>query len=274
MRLKALLNLCFLPYLKPLLPLHEQAGQQPDNLCGPYWVALLLQTYAGLSVSPVEVAIAAATLLPSQGDPTDWLPPGATSHLGPDYDKIPTIPDASVAGTAIAGLVQAISTLSQGKFALLPLQAKDWGLALQAVWHLCQTYPDWPIAPLLNLHAGCLWGSCVSPLQAMTYLEGSDIVPPPPDWAVGHFALLAGQVQAEARFLYALLDTYPHFGWGGLHLQPSAAIAQSLHRPQQETDGGLALFVPEAARSRLVPHLIQAGLQIAPWDNGSPFCPE
>ncbi|NER82112.1 MAG: hypothetical protein F6K42_21640, partial [Leptolyngbya sp. SIO1D8] len=45
------LNLSLFPYLEPLLPLHEKTGQQPDNLCGPYWVSLLLQAYGGLLVS-------------------------------------------------------------------------------------------------------------------------------------------------------------------------------------------------------------------------------
>ncbi|MGD1928969.1 MAG: hypothetical protein ACFB12_08660 [Leptolyngbyaceae cyanobacterium] len=270
-----MLDLALLPYLKSLLPLHAKAGAQPDNLCGPYWIGLLLQTY-GISVSAVEVAIAAATVLPSQGNPTDWLPAGATSRQGRHYDQIPTVPNVDAAGTAIIGLMQATEQLSQGRFSLLPLTTDDWAAGLQTVWQLCQAQPEYQAIPLLNVHTSYFWGSKLTPLQAMTYLAGGTIPPPPPDWRVGHFALLAGQLQGPVQSLYALLDTYPQFGWQGLHLQPPIAVSQSLARPQQSDQGGLALFVETAWRSRLADAITRAGLHIEPWDNGSPapFCPE
>ena len=270
-----MLNLTLLPYLKSLLPLHEKAGSQPDNLCGPYWVALLLQAYGELSVSAVEVAIAAATVLPSQGNSADWLPPGATSRLGTNYDQIATVPNIDEAGTSITGLMQATEKLSQGQFSLLPLTTDDWAAGLQTVWQLCQTHPEYQAIPLLNAHTRYFWGSRLTPLQVMTYLEGDPVTPPPPDWNVGHFALLAGHLQGPAQSLYALLDTYPQFGWQGLHLQPPIAVAQSLARPQQRDQGGLALFVATALRSHLVASIAQSGLRIEPWNNGSPapFCP-
>ena len=94
-----------LPYLESLLAVYETQNQQPDNLCGPYWISLLLQAYGKMAVSPVEVAIAASTLLPSRGDPADWLPPGATSLLGPGYQTIPTVAEAEICGTSIQGLM-------------------------------------------------------------------------------------------------------------------------------------------------------------------------
>ncbi|MEM9265246.1 MAG: hypothetical protein AAGA46_06945, partial [Cyanobacteria bacterium P01_F01_bin.13] len=93
---------------------------------------------------------------------------------------------------------------------------------------------------------------------------------PPTDWSVGHFNLLIGAVQQDTNRLYALLDTYPQFGWQGLHLQPLTAISQSLHRPQQNTQGGVALFVSEEWRSEIEQMVTQKGLKISAWDNGSP----
>lgn len=261
-------NLDCLPFLEHLLPFHAKAGQQPDNLCGPYWVALLLNAYSGRAVSAVDVAIAASTVVPSTGNPADWLPAGASSRPGASYETIPTDPDVAKSGTSITGLMRAAEVLSQGKFCLLPLRSQDWELGLKAIWDLCQAHSE--IVPLLNIHTRYCWGSRLTPLQAIAYLAGQSIIPPAPDWSVGHFALLAGRLQGRANTLYALLDTYPHFGWEGMHLQPPTAVALALSRPDLATAGGVAVFMQAKARSRLESLLIQSGLQIALWDNGSP----
>lgn len=264
------LTLELLPYLESLLRLHEKAGQQPDNLCGPYWVSLLLQAYGEFSVSAVEVAIAASTVLPSQGNPADWLPPGASSRLGIGYEQIKTVPNIEECGTSAIGLIRATEQISQGRFCLVPLQTEDWVEGLPNVWHLCQTHPDWNAVPLLNAHTSYFQSSKLTPLELFNYLQQRGRSPSPPDWSVGHFALLIGQLRAQVHTLYALLDTYPHFGWNGLHMQPDDAIAQSLSRPQQSTQGGVALFVKTDWRSHIQEHAIQKGFQITPWNNGSP----
>lgn len=120
-----------------------------------------------------------------------------------------------------------------------------------AVWDLCQTHPDWQVVPILNSHTSYFWGSTLTPLQVLAHLEGKAIAPPPADWDVGHFALLVGQLQGKANALYSLMDTYPHFGWNGLHLQPPEALAQSLHRPNQTTQGGIGLFMATGVRSHI-----------------------
>lgn len=264
------LQLDLLPYINPLLELHHQIGQQPDNLCGPYWIALLLGAYGGLSVTAIEVAIAASTVLPSVGSPRDWLPPQANSQLGPGYDTIPTLPDIEQCGTSITGLVQATKQLSQSRFCLLPLKTINWLEGLAIVWDLCQTRAEWQVVPLLNPHTSYLWGSRLTPMALSSYLQTGKISPPPPDWSVGHFSLLTGQLQGNDHSLYAVLDTYPAFGWDGLHLQPPQALAQALHRPQQKTNGGIALFFATERRTEIEHLVVNAGLETAVWDNGSP----
>lgn len=265
-----LFNLTLFPHLKALLPLHEKAGQQPDNLCGPYWLALLLQAYGQFSVSAVDVALAASTLLPSQGHPASWLPAGATSRVGAGYDRIPTVPDLDACGTAIAGLIHATAKLSESRFCLLPLQTEDWVAGLATLFDLCHTHPNWQAVPLLNLHTRYLWGSQLTPHQLFTHLQGETMPPPPADWNVGHFALLAGHLQSDRASLYAILDTYPHFGWQGLHLQPPDALAQSLQRPDLPIQGGIALFIRTELKPQITPFLAPANIQIATWDNGTP----
>jgi len=264
------LTLTLFPYLKALLPRHAAAGQQPDNLCGPYWVALLLQAYGQFSVSAVEVALAAATVLPSQGNPESWLPPGTPSRSGAGYDRIPTHHDLTICGTAITGLLRATEQLSQGRFCLLPLQTDDWAAGLAPLFDLCYTHPEWQAVPLLNVHTRFFWGTQLTPPQLLAYLHTPPPIPPPADWSVGHFALLAGHLQGPENAFYAVLDTYPHFGWQGLHLQPTDALAQSLQRPNLPSQGGIALFVTAAARSQISLFLEKAGYRVEPWDNGTP----
>ncbi|MEO0541418.1 MAG: hypothetical protein AAFZ80_11225 [Cyanobacteria bacterium P01_A01_bin.105] len=257
-------TLDLLPYLAPLLT----RPQQPDNLCGPYWIALLLQCLGGRSVSVVEVAIAAQTLLPDSDGP--WTPPGALSVTGEGYSQITTTSAVTKCGTSLVGLMRATQQLSQGEFCLLPLRMQSWEAGLADLLRLCQIYPDWQLVPLLNSHTGYFWGSHLALADLFRYLQTGERAAPAADWSVGHFALLAGQLQGQAARLYAVLDTYPHFGWQGLHLQPGDVIARSLARPRQATEGGIALFIAAEVRSRVEQAVTALGAQVAPWDNGTP----
>ncbi|MEM9806141.1 MAG: hypothetical protein AAF959_12745 [Cyanobacteria bacterium P01_D01_bin.56] len=264
------INLNLFPYLEPLLTVHQNNNQQPDNLCGPYWIALLLNAYGSLNVTAVDVAIAASTILPNHGHPSHWIPSNASSLQSNNYNQIPTHPDLNICGTSITGLMHATKTLSKSQFSLIPLQTPNWQTGLSTILKLCQTHPDWQIIPLLNPHTSYLWGTHPSPLTLISHLQSKPISPPPTDWSVGHFNLIIGAVQQTNNTFYALLDTYPQFGWQGLHLQPPEPLSQSLHRPQQNTQGGLALFVKTEIRSKVEDIIIQNGFEIAVWNNGTP----
>ncbi|MGF1520928.1 MAG: hypothetical protein ACFBSF_01235 [Leptolyngbyaceae cyanobacterium] len=264
------LSLVWWPYLLPLLQRYESVGQQPDNLCGPYWISLLLQVYGELSLSAVDVAIAANTVLPNHGDAADWVPSGARPRQGPGYDRIPTCSDRAMCGTSATGLIRATEHLSQGHFCLLPLQIEDWLTGLRELLALCLAHPDWQVIPILNVHTRHFWGSQLTPLELFTYLETGQLIPPPTDWNVGHFALLVGQVRGQAASLYVVLDTYPHFGENGLHRQPADALVRSLQRPHDKTQGGVLLFMKAEVQSQVRAILEATGFQITAWDNGSP----
>lgn len=275
------LTLDFLPGINALFDRHGQVGQQPDNLCGPYWVSMLLQTYGKYPVSAVDVAQAAATVLPSQGNPSDWIPSGATSRQENGYNSIPTVSNIDECGTSVAGLIEATENLSQGLFSLLPIQpdlqlecqAEHWKSALDTLVQICQAHSPWGAVPLLNSHTSYFWNSRLTPADVTQFLQTGRAPATNPDWAVGHFALLVGHLQGHAHRLYAILDTYPQFGWNGLHLQPPSAIAQSLLRPHQSTQGGILLFIKSKDKSHIQQVMEQRGFHIAVWNNGTPFCP-
>lgn len=282
------LALDFLPGIDSLLSRYETVGQQPDNLCGPYWISLLLQTYGQISLSAVDVAKAASTILPNRGNPLDWVPPGAISRTGEGYSSIPTIQNIEACGTSVDGLIYATKTLSQERFCLLPLQinswTNSWESGIDKIMQLCHNHPNWEMLPLLNVHTSYFWHSQLSLSEVVLYLASGKEPSTASEWSVGHFALLVGQAQVRSQHpthslthnlthsLCAILDTYPQFGWNGLHLQPPSAIAQSLHRPQQSTDGGILLFIKTSDRPQIAKEITQKGFQIASWDNGTPFC--
>ena len=259
------------PYLEPLFKLHQHNNQQPDNLCGPYWISLLLDAYGQITVSAVDVAIAASTILPNHGDSSCWLPPNTRSLQGIGYEQISTSSELTICGTAITGLIHATQTLSQGKFCLIPLQTSNWQDGLSTLSKLCHLYPSWQAIPLLNPHTSYLWGTTPSPLTILSHLQSKQNLTPPTDWSVGHFNLLIGGLQQNDHTLYTLLDTYPQFGWQGMHLQPPSALGQSLHRPQHETQGGLALFVSAEFRAEIERVVTENGFSVSAWDNGSPM---
>lgn len=255
-----------LPGISKILDEHEQAGQQPDNLCGPYWVSILLRSH-GVFVTPEEIAQRAGSILPT-GDPTSWLPQDAPSHQ--DYAlSLPVTDDLEHAGTSAQGLMQAVAEVSQSAYALLPLQA-DWTAdRLLTLLQICQNHADWSAIPLCNLRTGHLWGSHLDINEAIAYLDGQPIHPPAPDWNVGHFLTIAGTIKGRSNTLLWVGDTYPIFGWRGYHLQPADAIAEALNRGDSY-EGGIFLFVAAQHQEPMAQLAETQGFQVEVWNNGSP----
>ena len=258
----------FLPGFLPIVPVRQQAGQQLDNLCGPYWVSILLRSQ-GFDVTPETVAQLAGTVLPV-GDSATWLPTGAASKQGyslplPSTFCLKSTSCLNQAGTSAQGLIAAVSQLTAGALSLLPLQTRWTVDRIQALLQLCQT---WQVVPLCNIRTSPLWGAGLAVSDAIAYLNGQTIDPPEADWNVGHFLTLAGTVQG-IRALILVCDTYPHFGWQGYHLQPAETIAQALNR-DDGTGGGALLLIRSEDQPEISQQAEAIGLAIEVWDNGSP----
>ena len=253
-----------LPGFLPIAQAHRQAGQQPDNLCAPYWGSILLRSQ-GFDTTPEAIAKLAGTVLPV-GDPVTWLPTGAASKQGYSL-PLPTTSCLSNAGTSAQGLIAAVAQLTAESFCLLPLQAHWTADRLSDLLQLCQT---WQAVPLCNLSTSPLWGASLAVSDAIAYLNGETIAPPDPDWNVGHFLTVAGTVQGTAQTLLLVCDTYPHFGWQGYHLQPAEAIAQALNR-DDGTGGGVLLLIRNQDQAEISQQAEAIGLAIEVWNNGSPI---
>ncbi|KAM3090074.1 DUF6885 family protein [Phormidesmis sp. 146-35] len=257
-----------LPGMSQAVSERQLAGQQQDNLCGPYWASLLLRSRR-FSISPAAIARSAGSVLPI-GDASNWLPRGALSRQ--DYElALPETDRLQDAGTSAQGLIEAVSEHSQNAYCLVPLRAEWSAERVEAVLKFCHQ-ADWEMIPLCNLRTSHLWGSQLSVSDAIAYLKGNPISAPPADWNVGHFLILAGTVKGEARSLVLVCDTYPTFGWQGYHLQPFDAIAQALNRGDG-CEGGILLFANRLDQSAIEQHARQQGFVISIWDNGSPSKP-
>jgi hypothetical protein len=184
------------------------------------------------------------------------------------------------AGTAVYGVIEATSHVSEGRYALVPLRSNWSEKRVKDLLALCEDFPDWQATPICNLQTGFLWGPRLAFAHALAYLKGEHIYPPKIDWNIGHYLTLAGTVKGVAspspddreRMLVVVRDTYPTFGWDGYHLQPAEAIANALSR-DDGAEGGVLLFVAAKNKVEIEDEARARGFDIAVWDNGTPWPP-
>jgi hypothetical protein len=266
------LEITSLPGADHVATVHLRAGAQMDNLCGPYWASILLRAN-GFQAGQEDVAVAAGTLLPSAGDAETWVPPGETNRVGYGRSILRT-DDVDASGTSVAGLVSAVSHLSGDAFRFLPVRGRLGRPideeAFEQLADLLEVHPAWQAAPVLNLRTGLLWGTRLSPDEALAYLSGAEVERPKPGWDVGHFVSVAGLVRGDERTMVLLRDSYPSLGWGACHLQPLEAVAAAMRRDDGR-EGGCLLFVSSADAPEAERELVAAGFDIGAWDNGTPY---
>jgi hypothetical protein len=245
--------------------LHEREMPQKDQLCGAFWGALTLSA-AGHRTNQEEVALLAGTTL-AEGDPAEWLPPGAAPRN--DYaSDLPLTPDGASAGTSAAGVARGIEELSGGELSVVPV-AGPW--TAETVVSLIEATAA--IAPecvlIANLRTGLLWGSHAPARLLLDHLAGRTVEPPQPEWDCGHFLSIAACVRGPGGALVTIRDTYPQLGLGGYHLQPAGAVAAALERGDG-LEGGVLCACDARAADALAARLGEPGFELRHWDNGSP----
>jgi len=259
----------WLPGAERFAEAHREAGQQLDNLCAPHWASILLGA-DGIVTDAESLALVAGTVLPP-GDPYASIPEGARPRR--DYRQaLPIAPGPAQGGTSAHGLIEAVTKASGATRALVPLLAPWTQERVGAVLRLCLEHPDWGAVPVANVRTGKFWGSRLPIADAFAWLAGSNVVPPAPDWDVGHVVTIAGTVQGPLRSLLIVRDSYPRFGWDAHHLQPPEAMAAALERGDGR-EGGIVLYVTGDDRADVERASKDAGFQIEGWDNGTPWPP-
>jgi len=264
------MEMALLPGARRLLELHARELPQRDDLCGAFCGALALGA-AGLTErrgEPLEqdaVAIAAGSVI--SGTRADGiLPYGEPGRR--DYRlEIPRIEDSDLSGTTAAGVHDAIMELSAGALHSIPLTGPWSAETLDGLFEAAAAL-ERPVALIANFATHHLWGSKANAPQLLAYLLDGDQAGPPPDWRVGHFACVVGRISGPGGNLYAVADTYPALGNGGVHMQPAERLAAALERADMPAGGMLAVVFEQDADT-LRRETLAVGLREGLWDNGT-----
>jgi hypothetical protein len=268
--LAARLELELLPGARELLAARELAIPQRDDLCGALCGALALQAagfarHGGEPLDQDRVAQAAGSVVSASVDERH-LPPGAASRR--DYRlELPVIEDAERSGTTAAGLVRALEELSGESLAAVPLSGPWSAHALDGLFETALAL-EGAVTFIANLATHHLWGAGTGLSVLLGYLLEGTRDGLPPDWDVGHFVCVLARVRGPAGRLYAIADTYPTLGRGGLHLQPVERLVPALSRPGM-APGGLIVALDARRAAVIRARAAELGLRVGAWDNGS-----
>ena len=251
-------ELTLLPGARALLEVQARELPQRDELCGAFCGALALQA-AGLEQGDGEpldqdaVALAAGSVVSETPD-TASLPFGEGGRR--DYRvSLPLTRDGTLSGTTAPGLVHAIEQLAGEELVAIPYSGPWSSAVLDGLFGLARGLAN-PVTLVANHATVHLWGTHPRVDELLDYLLDGDLEGPPPDWRVGHFACVVGRVSGPAGALYALADTYPALGTGGVHLQPRERLAAALERREtpaadsRETPAAAGDQAPVAERAR------------------------
>jgi hypothetical protein len=264
------LELTLLPGSEQLLADHANELPQRDDLCGAFCAALALRA-AGIrerASGPIdqdEVALAAGSVVSGVREPGTL--PGSERGRRDYRLALPTVADAAASGTTAAGVVRAVEELSDGRLAAMPLAGPWPPRALDGVFEAAAGLAH-PATLVANLATRHLWGGRASAAQLLAALVHGSDDGPAPDWDVGHFACIVGRVAGPGGALYAVADTYPSLGAGGVHMQPRERLSRAIERRDMPAGGVIAVVAredAEAVRSRAS----ELGVQESIWDNGT-----
>jgi hypothetical protein len=157
-----------------LAALHARELPQKDQLCGAFWGALAA---AGHQVDQDDVALRAGTTL-AEGDPSGWLPPGASPRT--DYRlSIPVAADEPSSGTSATGVARAVEELSGRSLAVVPV-AGPWsaGTVVSLLEVVSAPLPGLP--PAARSSPTCAPAACGAPARAP---RSSWIISPEGPWS-------------------------------------------------------------------------------------------
>jgi hypothetical protein len=264
------LEMTLLPGARGLLADHARELPQRDDLCGAFCGALALRAagigeHAGAPLDQDEVALAAGSVI-AGARAAGVLPDGELGRR--DYRlSLPSIDDPDLSGTTAAGLLDAIVRLGAGAIVAIPYTGPWTTSTLAGLFDLgCAC--EHPVTLVANLATRHLWGGHARADQLLAYLFDGELHGPPPDWDVGHFACVVARAHGPAGDLYAVADTYPTLGNGGVHMQPQEHLAKALERRDMPAGGMLAVVAGEDAAAMRA-GAAALGLREGLWDNGT-----
>jgi hypothetical protein len=264
------LEMTLLPGARELLAVHARELPQRDDLCGAFCGALALRAagiadHDGAPLDQDEVALAAGSVV-AGARAAGVLPHGEPGRR--DYRlALPSIDDPDLSGTTAAGLLDAIVRLGAGAVVAIPYTGPWTADTLAGLFDLGCACAR-PVTLVANFATRHLWGGHARVDELLAYLFDGDLNGPEPDWDVGHFACVVARVHGPAGNLYAVADTYPALGDGGVHMQPQERLAKALERRDMPA-GGMIVVVSAEDAAAVREGAEALGLHEGLWDNGT-----
>ncbi|MCD0452618.1 hypothetical protein LO762_26045 [Actinocorallia sp. API 0066] len=246
------------PGTSDVLRAHAAALPQPDQLCGPFWAALVtgrpdlgrLACAAGTAVWEGEAA---------------WSRPAGEPAHAVNWEGLPRAASPEAAGTSPDGVGRALRSGARDGLEAVPVTGEWTTGRLVALLRLLVDGAA-PGVVIANPHTAPLVRHA-DEAGLRAYLDtGADPWPTEQEWRVGHFVGVWGAVFGRRGALVALADGYPSLGSDGLHLQPASRMARALARSAPGS-GGLILRTPKARVPWLEDRLTEIGLEPRWWEN-------
>jgi hypothetical protein len=244
--------------------LQAESMPQVDELCGCFQTHIALRL-AGFEVDQEDVALRSGTAQ-SATRSKSVLPFDETGRDG--RCDFPLVAEAD-AGSAPAGLMRAVSELSAGAVAAVPVAGPWTADSVRALMAIAADAGE-HVTLVANVATTHWWGSRPAVAQVLGYLATGADDGPPPDWHVGHFVTFLGTLDGAVGTLVLVADTYPSLGWRGTYMQPVERAAAALRRESLPSDGGVLAILSAAGEERFRIALETQGFDLRPWDNGSP----
>jgi len=186
-------------------------------------------------------------------------------------------------GTSAEGVKYALETVTEGKLVGIPIPSRKGDRILfteQAFKNLVNLLIDkveeWKYQAILNLQTSLLVNQVAAHHDILVALLARDLEEAlgKSPWRVGHFVSLAGFIRRKwsngEDILLLIRDTYKGIGYHGYHIQPLENVRKALIRDDGR-EGGILLIVERDYAQQVEREIRNIGLEIALWDNGSPF---
>lgn len=191
------------------------------------------------------------------------------------FDDLPTTLKLQELGASPEGIIYAIHEVSTSKLRAIPVKTvskTEGGLLsdekMKVLLEILKRAEEYDAQFILNLNTRYLLDSEKIFKLSEKLLLGEDFREVFRE-SVGHYVGCAGLIEVDGKPFIIIRETYRKYG---AHLQPAEYIRRALIR-EDGREGGVLIIVPADLEKDVKKMLVDKGLRVEIWDNGSPYVP-